>query len=83
MTALDRHTAADVEVLPAPAPLLPAEALDRLPAGGDVDPYWRIVAAFVVAYPAHSSRAYFGDEPESFPTRARVCRGPPAASVAV
>lgn len=45
-----------------PAPELPAEPLERLPAAGAaVDPYWRLVAAFLVAYPPHSSRAYFGD----------------------
>jgi integrase/recombinase XerD len=49
--------------LPAPpAPSLPAEALDRLPlVDGDVDPYWRLVTAFLVGYPPHSSRAYFSD----------------------
>jgi site-specific recombinase XerD len=49
--------------LPAPvAPALPAEALDRLPPmPGDVDPYWRLVTAFLVGYPPHSSRAYFSD----------------------
>jgi len=40
---------------------LPAEALERLPGGVDVDPYWRLVAAFLVGYPPHSARAYFGD----------------------
>jgi len=46
--------------LPAPsAPVLPAEPLDRLPlvAGVDADPYWRLVTAFLVGYPPHSSRA--------------------------
>lgn len=49
--------------LPAPAtPALPAEALGRLPAvDSDADPYWRLVAAFLVGYPPHSSRAYFSD----------------------
>jgi integrase/recombinase XerD len=54
-----------VGLLPSPpAPDLPATALERLPAAdvaGDLDPYWRLVAAFLVAYPPHSSRAYFGD----------------------
>jgi hypothetical protein len=39
----------------------PAKTLDRLPGNVDVDPYWRLVAAFLVGYPPHSSRAYFGD----------------------
>jgi hypothetical protein len=30
-------------------------------AGAGIDPYWRLVAAFLVGYPQHSSRAYFGD----------------------
>jgi site-specific recombinase XerD len=53
--------------VPAPAaPVLPAGALARLPAaaaaaGGDSDPYWRLVTAFLVGYPPHSSRAYFSD----------------------
>jgi uncharacterized membrane protein len=29
--------------------------------GAETDPYWRLVAAFLVGYPPHSSRAYFGD----------------------
>ncbi len=28
---------------------------------GNVDAYWRLVAAFLVGYPPHSSRAYFSD----------------------
>jgi integrase/recombinase XerD len=45
-----------------PAPELPVEALDRLPlVDGDIDPYWRLVTAFLVGYPPHSSRAYFSD----------------------
>jgi integrase/recombinase XerD len=48
-------------VSPPPGPELPGAALDRLPNGADVDPYWRLVAAFLVGYPPHSSRAYFGD----------------------
>jgi integrase/recombinase XerD len=57
---LQRTTAIDV---PAPmAPSLAAEALERLPlVDGDVDPYWRLVTAFLVGYPPHSSRAYFSD----------------------
>lgn len=49
--------------LPAPAtPPLRAEALDRLPTiDGDADPYWRLVTAFLVGYPPHSSRAYLSD----------------------
>lgn len=59
--ALQQLAAADVA---APvAPELPIDALQRLPelgAGGG-DAYWRLVAAFLVGYPPHSSRAYFGD----------------------
>ena len=43
------------------APALSAHALAGLPGNADVDPYWRLVAAFLVAYPSHSARAYFGD----------------------
>ena len=59
--ALQAVAAADV-VAPA-APELPIDALQRLPklgAGGG-DPYWRLASAFLVGYPPHSSRAYFGD----------------------
>jgi site-specific recombinase XerD len=59
--ALQQLAAADVA---APAARgLPVDALARLPelgAGGG-DPYWRLVSAFLVGYPTHSSRAYFGD----------------------
>ncbi|MDQ3880476.1 MAG: tyrosine-type recombinase/integrase [Chloroflexota bacterium] len=42
--------------------MFPAEPLERLPViTGDGDPYWRLVTAFLVAYPPHSSRAYFSD----------------------
>ena len=53
--------AADVEA-PA-APRLPVDALARLPEFGDRggDAYWRLATAFLVGYPPHSSRAYFGD----------------------
>jgi len=49
--------------LPAvPAPDLPAAALAHLPAGpGDADPFWRLVAAFLVGYPAVTATTYFGD----------------------
>ena len=49
--------------LPAvPAPDLPATALAHLPAGpDDADPFWRLVAAFLVGYPAVTATAYFGD----------------------
>src|SRR4051794_5961145 len=48
--------------LPTPAaPALSPKALERLPGQADVDPYWRLVGAFLVGYPPHSSRAYFGD----------------------
>ena len=44
------------------APALPAGPLERLPdAGEGADPYWRLVTAFLVGYPPHSSRAYFSD----------------------
>jgi len=47
--------------LPA-APVLPAAALDRLPAGpAGTDPVWRLVAAFLVGYPPATARAYLGD----------------------
>jgi integrase/recombinase XerD len=49
----------------APSPPVPRFAQDKLvllpETGGDVDPYWRLAAAFLVGYPPHSSRAYFGD----------------------
>jgi len=59
--ALARLAAADV-ALPA-APELPVDALARLPelGGRGADPYWRLATAFLVGYPPHSSRAYFGD----------------------
>ena len=45
-----------------PVPALPAEPLERLPdIGAGADPYWRLVTAFLVGYPPHSSRAYFSD----------------------
>jgi integrase/recombinase XerD len=46
-----------------PAELATHSALERLPdvGGAGVDPYWRLVGAFLVGYPPHSSRAYFGD----------------------
>ena len=49
--------------VPAPlAPVFPAEPLERLPLiAGETDPYWRLVTAFLVGYPPHSSRAYFSD----------------------
>ena len=44
------------------APALPVGPLERLPDVGDgADPYWRLVTAFLVGYPPHSSRAYFSD----------------------
>ena len=50
--ALQVVAAADV-VAPA-APELPIDALQRLPALGASggDPYWRLVSAFLVGYPA-------------------------------
>ena len=45
-----------------PAPALPVAALERLPdVDAGADPYWRLASAFLVGYPPHSSRAYFGD----------------------
>ena len=51
-----------------PAPALPAAAVDRLPRGElgvpelDADPYWRLVAAFLVdCRRAQTRRAYFTD----------------------
>jgi site-specific recombinase XerD len=45
-----------------PTPALPAGPLERLPdVGAGADPYWRLVTAFLVGYPPHSSRAYFSD----------------------
>jgi hypothetical protein len=51
-----------------PAPALPAAAVDRLPSGElgipefDEDPYWRLVAAFLVeCRRAQTRRAYFTD----------------------
>jgi integrase/recombinase XerD len=59
-SALQRIATVDVTAPPAPA--LPAEPLGRLPAvSGTSDPYWPLVAAFLVGYPPHSSRAYFSD----------------------
>jgi len=38
------------------------EALDRLPEGPpEADPFWRLVAAFLVAYPDSTAKAYLGD----------------------
>jgi hypothetical protein len=55
--------ASEVELAlpPPPAPALRGHALARLPGDSSADPYWRLVAAFLVGYPPHSSRAYFGD----------------------
>ena len=59
-TALQPIAAATIAA-PA-APTLPAGPLERLPDVGDgADPYWRLVTAFLVGYPPHSSRAYFSD----------------------
>jgi len=45
-----------------PAPVLPAAALDRLPAGpAGADPFWRLVSAFLVGYPDATAKAYLGD----------------------
>lgn len=62
-TSVALATLAAVAVEAPAAPELPIDALQRLPelgAGGG-DPYWRLVSAFLVGYPPHSSRAYFGD----------------------
>src|SRR5664280_2108248 len=64
-----RHLVMSAEVEPAPitvrplaVPELPAVALNRLPEGPvGTDPFWRLVAAFLVAYPDVTPRAYLGD----------------------
>jgi hypothetical protein len=44
------------------APALPVGALELLPdVGVGINPYWRLVTAFLVGYPPHFSRAYFSD----------------------
>ena len=48
-------------VLPVGVPDLPAAALARLPAGSETDPFWRLTAAFLVAYPPATARAYLSD----------------------
>jgi site-specific recombinase XerD len=59
-TALQPTAAATITAPTAPP--LPAASLERLPdAGAGTDPYWRLVTAFLVGYPPHSSRAYFSD----------------------
>lgn len=55
-----------VLAVPAAAPVagaLPVDraALDRLPGPGDADPFLRLAAAFLAAYPANSARAYRTD----------------------
>lgn len=52
------------EVVPAghvAAPDLPASALARLPAGIETDPFWRLVAAFLIGYPPATAKAYLSD----------------------
>jgi len=64
MTKLQPRASADAGVVTvsSPPPTLPPAALESLPVlHGDADPYWRLVTAFLVGYPRHSSRAYFGD----------------------
>src|SRR3954469_22166000 len=56
----------DLVPLPPPVPAtveLPADtaALDRLPGARDTDPFLRLAAAFLTAYPANSARAYRTD----------------------
>jgi len=44
------------------APVIRVEALGRLPDGpAGSDPFWRLAAAFLVAYPDSTARAYLGD----------------------
>jgi integrase/recombinase XerD len=44
------------------APVLSAAALARLPSTGpDVDPFWKLAAAFLIAYPSATARAYLAD----------------------
>ena len=61
----------------APAPVeLPVDtaALDRLPGASDTDPFLRLAAAFLAAYPATTARAYRTD------LRAWATCAPPSAS---
>ena len=59
---LEPAAPAPAPAIAAAAPALPAGPLARLPTVGvDGDPYWRLVTAFLVGYPPHSSRAYFSD----------------------
>jgi hypothetical protein len=56
----------DLVPLPPSAPAtveLPVDtaALDRLPGASDTDPFLRLAAAFLAAYPANSARAYRTD----------------------
>jgi site-specific recombinase XerD len=56
----------DLVVLPPSVPAitgLPVHtaALDRLPGASDADPFLRLAAAFLAAYPANSARAYRTD----------------------
>src|SRR5690349_587655 len=61
-TTTDLQPIAATAIAAPPAPALPAAPLERLPDVGDsTDPYWRLVTAFLVGYPPHSSRAYFSD----------------------
>jgi integrase/recombinase XerD len=53
---------APITVRPVAVPELPAVALNRLPEGPvGTDPFWRLVAAFLVAYPDVTAKAYLGD----------------------
>ena len=50
-----------VPTVPVAAPDLPAAALARLPAEFEADPFWRLVAAFLIGYPPATARAYLSD----------------------
>jgi integrase/recombinase XerD len=61
-TSTELQPTAAAAIAAPPAPPLPAGALERLPdVRAGADPYWRLVTAFLVGYPPHSSRAYFSD----------------------
>lgn len=57
----DGVTTEVVPAVPVAAPDLPPAALARLPAGVETDPFWRLVAAFLVGYPPATARAYLSD----------------------
>lgn len=44
-----------------PAAAVDHAAVDRLPGTSDTDPFWRLAAAFIHAYPTSTARSYFTD----------------------